>query len=212
MTWWSAVHNEQMYALLSVVAVAQVSVGIFYLFRTWSGRVRPHAVSWFVWTLLNVDAASIQRANTPGAGFFVSLVAATTTFAIFLSALLRGERHLTRSDVICLVGAITAGVLWALVDQPLGSAVCITAVDAFASFPTFRKSYERPRQESIAIYGVSACSYSTAIATLGSFDLASVMFPAFVVLSDSCLVALICARRWALQGKTQLSKDAEQVV
>ncbi len=64
-----------------------------------------------------------------------------------------------------------------------------------ALVPTFRKSYLRPYEESISMWGFDVAKYALSIFAIASLNLTTVLFPIAIVVCNSALVAMILLRR-----------------
>lgn len=179
----------------SIAALATLPGFVLYLANVFKGRTKPHAFSWLVWSALNAIAFTAQVTEGGGPGSYVSAVVCAGTFTVFVAALFRGETRIVRADWICLAGAAAAGLAWLVTDDPLLSVILITVVDAFGSIPTFRKSFERPHEESTLLYALDAAAFIVAIAALETKSVETVLFAAFVAIADTALVVMILLRR-----------------
>ena len=182
-------------ALGSLAALCTLPGFVLYLRDVFRGSTKPHAFSWLVWSALNAIAFSAQLTQNGGAGSLVSAAVCLGTFTIFVISIFRGDTRIVPFDWTCLGGAALAGLAWIITDGPLLSVILITAVDAFGSVPTFRKSFHRPHEESIALYALDAAAFFAAVIALENRSIETALFPAFVAISDAALVVLILVRR-----------------
>lgn len=105
---------------LALVAVAMTVVGYFFYFRDiFANKTKPHAFSWLVWASLTGIAFFGQLSDNAGPGAWVTAVTAVIAFIIFALAIKKGEKDITRSDKLNLLGAGAALVLWFITSDPL---------------------------------------------------------------------------------------------
>ncbi len=93
------------------------------------------------------------------------------TMGVILAALKVGERQITRSDWFSLILGFMAIVLWVFTQSALWSMVLVTVIDVLGFFPTFRKSWKKPQQESLVNFGLGSIKHSAmmrAIELLGT--------------------------------------------
>lgn len=180
-----------------------------YFRDIFAGKTKPHALSWFVWFLLTAIAFVAQIKDNGGAGAWVTGFTAIVAFAIFIAAIARGEKNITKSDWLCLVGSFLAMGLWAITDSPLTAVILITVIDALGFAPTFRKAFRRPQEETMITFALSAIKFVIAIAALSNYSTVTVLYPASLVLMNGLFVAMLIIRRKQL-GKTK-EKNTEVI-
>ena len=184
------------HAVLGILAIALGFVGYFLYFRSmFRGETKAHPFTWLIIAFIDaiVFIALVIKGAGPGAWpIGVSVVACT--FIAFV-AFRTGEKNITRSDWVCLIGACLAMVLWIITDDPFGAIVILVIVNFVAAIPTYRKSFIRPFEESLSIWTMDAIRYAILLAALQSFTWTTALFPAGVVVTDSLLIAMILLRR-----------------
>jgi len=159
------------------------------------GKTKPHAFSWLVWFLLTAIGFVAQVQDSAGAGAWVTGFTAFIAFFIFLAALNRGEKNITKSDWACLIGAIAAIPVWLVTDTPLYSVILITLIDALGFAPTFRKAFHKPTEETAITYTLSAVKFVVAIAALDNLSVVTALYPASLVVMNGLFVVMLMMRR-----------------
>ena len=71
----------------------------------------------------------------------------------------------------------------------------VTVIDALAYYPTYRKSWLRPREENVWIYALEVPKMSFALAALDRWTWVVALYPAFVLAANFVLASLIALRR-----------------
>lgn len=175
-----------------------------YLRNIFRGHTKPHAFSWLVWSLLTAIAFGVQVQSGAGAGAWVTGITAAACFSIFLLALLQGEKNIIRFDVISLVGALIAFVLWFVSSKPLMSIILIILIYLFGYLPTFRKTYHKPYEETVLTYALSATKYLLGLIALNDFTLLTFLFPLSVLLMDVSFVCMALFRRKEIYNRTPI--------
>jgi len=190
-----------------VLAALGIIIGLLsfvpYFRDIFRGLTKPHVFSWFIWSLLVGITFLIQVAEGGGVGAWVTGIEALCCAAVTIFAYTRGEKNITRSDWICFVLALFAIVLWRLADQPLAAVILVLVADMLGYIPTLRKSYSKPHEETASQYALSAVHWVLAISALQVFMLTTWLYPAWMAVFDSVLVAtlLIRRRQLAKQGR-----------
>ena len=161
-------------------------------------KTKPHAFSWIVWGLLSAIAFLAQRSGEAGAG---SWALGAVTAACFISAgfaIARGEKDIKRSDVVAFVTALTAIPLWYFTGDPLWAVVVVSMIEVLAFYPTFRKSFHKPHEETAFMYGLDAVKFALAFGAMENYSLANTLYPLVIVMTDSTFVAMVLWRRAAV--------------
>lgn len=163
------------------------------------GTTKPHVFSWLVWGLLTGIAFFAQLTSGAGSGAWVTGSTAFLCLTIAALALVRGERHITKTDWLCFGGALLGLLLWQLTDNPLLAVLLVTATDALAYIPTFRKSYLRPFEETLSTYIVSTIKFILGLIALNAYTPTTWLYPAALVLMNGAFVLMVIIRRQTLR-------------
>ena len=183
-------------AILGTTAVIIALAGYVLYFRDiFRGRTKPHAFSWLVWASLTGIAFFGQIFDKGGAGAWVTGFTAVVSFVIFFLALHKGEKDITSSDKWSFFGAGIALALWYLTSSPLGSVILITIIDALGFYPTFRKSYHKPHEETMLTFSLSGLKFVIAIIALQNYSVVTYLYPASLVLMNFIFVGLLLVRK-----------------
>jgi len=186
--------------ILAIIGVFPALVGYSLYFRSiFRGLTKPHAFTWITFFLLDatVFAAQVIRGGGPGA--WLTIAGALGNFAIIIFAIRWGEKHITKSDWISFTGALSGIVLWWLTNDPLVAVVIAALVNLLAVLPTLRKSFSKPFEESITIWGLDIIRFSLAVAALTSLNLTTALFPIATILTNATLVTMVLIRRCQLK-------------
>ena len=182
--------------ILGVVAVIIGFIGyIPYIRDTLKGRTRPHVFSWFLWSLMEGIVFFAQLAGGAGIWAAVTGAAAPTTFFIAILALRSEDKQITKWDLASLAGALVGIILWRITNNPLLAVIFVALADALAYAPTYRKSWNRPHEETLIEYALSSVKWVMSIFALKSLNLTTFLYPASLVFTNSVFVALLIMRR-----------------
>jgi hypothetical protein len=183
-----------------VLAGVAILLGLFsyvpYYRDIFRGKTKPHAFSWLVWASLTGIIFFAQLFDKGGAGAWVAGFTAVICFSIFILSLKKGEKNITRSDKLSLFGAGIAVFLWYLTSSPLISVILVIIIDAMGGFyPTIRKSYSKPYEETVLTYLLSGLKWVFAIIALENYTLITTLDPVFAAFTNLAFVALLLIRR-----------------
>lgn len=183
------------------ILVAFVSY-VVYFKQIFSGKTKPHAFSWFVWSLTTGIVFIAQIVKHGGAGAWVTGFTALACLAIFASALFKGNRKFVKLDWIFLGSALLSLLLWWLTKEPMLSVILLTLTDMLASLSTLRKSYYKPHEESATFFSFSSLKFLIAIFALESFTLTVWLYPTSLIITNALIVLVLLIRRQQLKDLT----------
>lgn len=185
-----------------IIALISIAIGVWsyahYGIAIYQGKTRPHVFSWFVWGLLTGIAWAAQFHEKAGPGAWVTGSTALVCFAIAFVSLRVGEKNITRSDWWTFCAALAAIPLWYFTNNPLWAVLLITAIDALAFYPTFRKSWLKPGEEAILAYGLSALKFGFSLLALENFTFTTSFYPASLVVMNGVFVVMVLIKRKAI--------------
>lgn len=183
----------------SIATIIGFASYIPYFRDIYSGKTKPHAFSWLVWSILTGIAFFAQVAKGGGAGSWVNGGTALMCLAVFIVALFKGEKNIKTSDWLSLLGAFVGLLLWVLTDDPLLAVIIVTIIDAFGFIPTFHKSFYKPYEETLSTYIISSIKYFISLIALSSFNLSTWLFPASLAITNGLFVVMLIVRRRTLR-------------
>ena len=188
--------------LLGVLSLVMETLGVIsYVRSILKQKTKPHVFSWGVWSLLLIIAFCAQWSEGAGAGAWVTGYCAFLYLVLALLALKHGEKNITRGDWLALTGALAAIPVWQLTHDAFWAIVMVTSIDVLAYFPTFRKSYGKPYEESCVVHVFGLLKWIPALFALDTYSATTMLYQIFMIMADSALVTMIVVRR-RMTGKT----------
>lgn len=182
--------------VLGLLGVAMTIVGyVFYFKDIFANKTKPHAFSWLVWAALTSIAFFGQLSDNAGPGAWVTATTAAASFVVFGLAIKKGEKDITLSDKLNLLGAVAALALWFMTSGPLLSVILITVVDFLGFMPTIRKSYHKPHEETLIAYVLAGLKFVLAIIALEHYSLVTWLYPASLIAANLFFVFMLVVRR-----------------
>jgi hypothetical protein len=186
--------------VLGFLSIAIAFAGYAFYFRDLLRyRVRPHVFSWVVWGLTCGIASAAQISDAAGPGAWAMVFSSACAFVIAAFALDRGERNITPGDWMSFLSALGAILLWIFTKNPLGAVIVITLIDLCAYYPTFRKSWHKPREETMTTWTMNVLKYIPALMALEHVSFITAFYPVFCMVTNGALVATLIYRRAAVE-------------
>lgn len=182
---------------ISIIAYAP------YLKDVLANKTKPHIFSWTIWGLMTGIAFFSQIAG--GAGFGSALMG-LTTFLCFLMVGLsfkKGTRDIVLVDWLAAIGSIVALVFWLLTKSPYLSVIIITVSDLLATYPTIRKTYNNPHQETEIYYFLNSIKYVLGTIALEKYTVVTALYPIYLVLINGVIFALVFFRKKHVKKKSR---------
>jgi len=188
-----AMSDKELYGVISLIfsAVAYAP----YIWSLLRRQIKPHLFSWIVWSLISLIAYLAQAQGAAGPGAWAVGFSTVCCVFVALCSIKLGERHVTRSDWVCFIGALLAIPLWRLAGDPLLALLMVLVIDSFAYAMTYRKSWRSPYSENVVVYLVDTVKYVFAIMANDHYSLTTMLFPLYIILVEGGLAALILYRR-----------------
>jgi hypothetical protein len=167
-----------------------------YLIGVVRQTLHPHAFSWIIFTIITATISVAQLTEGAGPGAWATGATSITTFLIACFALKNGGYRVTRSDKLSFVGALVAIPAWIITANPLVAVIILTIIEALGFFPTYRKAWRKPHDESILAFSLTILKYVLALGAMQTYTLTTVLFPiALLILSSLLILELIIRKR-----------------
>jgi len=98
-----------------------------------------------------------------------------------------------------LVGAGLALILWLVTENALVAIILVTIIDLFGFFPTFRKSFYKPQEETVIMYFLAGVKFLISIFALENYSLITYLYPGVLVVMNFAFVSMLVVRRKILK-------------
>jgi hypothetical protein len=173
----------------------------FYFRDIFKRQTKPHALTWFVWAILNSLIFIEQYTHDAGAGAWVTGTAALANIIIFFLSFKYGERSITKLDWLCLGIAIPVIGLWLLQTNDALTIILACAIFIIGFIPTLRKSYQKPGDETAITFGLNGTKFLIALFALSSFTMTTAFYPLVLAIVNILFVIYLLSRRNTLKYK-----------
>jgi hypothetical protein len=165
------------------------------------GTTRPHRTSWAVFAIVELVAALGQFASHAWAGAFLALGAALGFSAVAIASIKHGEGGRRPIDLVALAVLIGGLIVWAVTDNAWVAVFVAMAIDLPAVALTFQKSRREPDSETLATWVIDCAAGIVAVVAVlvaGAANGLNLMYPAYHVIGNGCIVAALVLRRRAV--------------
>ena len=182
-------YNLAMQALLGIAALVLNLIGYFPYIRDILRKiVKPHAVTWFIWTILTAIAAVNQVLNGGG---YSSLFFISTTILVtitFLLSLRYGFGKMSTIDKLCLILAILLLIYWLTIRETHISTLLAVIIDGIGALPTLIKTYHHPETETYPQWVLAGLGGLLTVLAVPRLDWVLLIYPAYVFLMNGAIV------------------------
>ncbi len=189
------------YALLAIATCMGLYNYYLYIKGTFAGKFKPHMFSWGIWSLLCFITFAAQLSKDAGPGMYQTAVMATGTGVIMYIAYFKGDKNYTRSDWLALVTAFLAIPLWIITKDPLWSILLVTGIDFVATWPTVRKAWHKPHQESSKAFFNFGIICGLGFFAISNLTLTTGLYQGTISLLNFSIAAMITLRRRAIPAE-----------
>ncbi|MDA9128890.1 hypothetical protein N9J72_00240 [Candidatus Gracilibacteria bacterium] len=182
--------------ILGAITVLMIIVGYGkYMIDTWKGKTTPHLFSWIIFFPLGVISFLIQYNDGAGPGAWGTAGGFVTAGIIVVLSLKQGEKNITKTDTISFVLGLCAVGLYIFVSNPVYALVLLIIINVFAFYPTFRKTYHKPNEETLLAYVLAGIRSSISIGAMANYSFLTLAMPIFIVMVNIAFVTLVLVRK-----------------
>jgi hypothetical protein len=178
-----------------IAALLAVAGNIPYVIDILKGRVKPHAYTWFVWTIVSAIVFFGQLMKGAGVGALPTAASEIFTLIIFLLSLKYGFRGVTRIDTFFLLAALAGIIPWALTNDPTISVIIAVSIDVIAFIPTFRKTWVEPKTETPVLYGMNVVRHILALFSMQAYNVATTLHSIAMIMTNLLMTLLLVTSR-----------------
>lgn len=184
-------------SLALVTGIITAAAVIPYVRDMLHGTTRPNLVTWGLWLLIQAIFISAQFSSGASWSVVLPLMEMLTVGIVFFLGLFGyGYKKYGRLDIVCLLIAIAAIVLWQITDEPMVALILSVLADFVAVIPTFKKSYLDPKSETPLAYLMVVVASVFAGASTTIFDVANLIWPIYIgALNGTVLILILLGRR-----------------
>lgn len=187
----------------AVAALLAIAGNVPYVIAILRGRVKPHAYTWFVWTVVSAIVFFGQVAKGAGIGAIPTLAGEIFTLINFLLSLKYGYTEIRKVDTIFLVIALAGIIPWLLTNDPTASVIIAVGIDVIAFVPTLRKTWEAPSTETPILYSMNVIRHILALFSMQAYNIATTLHSIAMIVTNLTMTVLIFALRRKVRDKKE---------
>lgn len=197
-------------SLRIILSVLAAIIAVFsyapYVMDVRKGKTKPHVFSWFIWALIAFIAGAAQLKGGGGVGAGVTIFSALICLYIAVAAYKDNSVVITKSDWITFIAALLSIPLWLTTSQPLAAVILVSFIDSIGFWPTIRKAYNAPHQETLSNYWLATIKNGLAIAALQRYTPLTLIYPVSLILTDALCFLILATRLKTLSAKAKLDQ------
>jgi hypothetical protein len=164
--------------IISIIGVVLSIIGYgMYVRDILKRKTIPHTFTFLIWSIASSITWALQVHGGAGLGAWITLVVTKICIIIFFLSLKYGEKDITKLDIIFLITSFVALFLWLVVDQPVWSIILLVATDVSGFGPTVRKSWNKPHNESVFTWELTAFRHGISIFALEKLNILTLLYP-----------------------------------
>lgn len=169
-----------------------------YVLSILRGRTRPQRASYAIWSMVETVQLISYIASGATTTKWALLVITLNSFIIFGLSLKYGMGGHSRFDILCLLLAATAIVIWQTTNNPV-FAVYLTTLAGFIGYlPTIKKAYRWPLTENLLSWGMYVAAATLNVCALTSTKLVIVLPPLAGFILSIITASLLLFPGWKL--------------
>jgi hypothetical protein len=177
------------------IAIAIISYSLYFR-NIYLGKTKPHAFSWFIWSVLAGIVFVAQVVEKGGAGAWITGFTAIVCFIISVIASFKTSEQFGIFDWLSLTAAVASIILWRFTKNPTLSVILISLTFAWGFLPTFRKAYYKPFEETATTFALNGLKFGISIFALSAFTISTWLYPAtLAILNGVFTIFLLILRK-----------------
>lgn len=193
--------------ILSVIAVVLTFAAYIPYYRDiLRGKTNPHIYSWSLWGLLTILIVALQFQGGAGPATWITAAAGFMCLGVVILSLRKGKKDITLSDTIVAILSLIAMGFWLIADQPIISIVLVVVADMLAFYPTVRKSWNKPYEETLSLYVTNTLRFSLGVLAIETYTVLSTLWLASWVGANGIFSVILVIRRRQLKPPRQHKK------
>lgn len=187
----------------TIIWFLTIAIGIYanypYIVDILKGKTKPHLFTWIVFLIMDAIAFLVQIGDWAWPWAWGTLTAGLTWLVVLTLAIKHGEKNITKSDTFAFIVALICIALYVFMENPTYSLYTVILISGLALYPTARKSYHKPSQETLSLYVLAwVRSLLSIIATI-NISFLTIGLPVFIIFANSIFISMVLIRRKQLK-------------
>jgi len=163
------------------------------------GRIKPHAFTWAIWSLLAGLASAVAFIGGATVNGFVLALCGAINFGVFAVAWRLGTSQATKTDWGFFLAALAVIPIWLAVKEPLLAAILVSVINQMACVPTMRKAWSHPQEESLGVFAFYTVMSLFSVLSITPFTLVTALYPCVILGSNALIFFEVLMRRRLLR-------------
>ncbi len=156
--------------------------------------VKPHPVTWAIWTILTIIVAFNQVRNGGGYSNLFLISTAILVGTVFILSLRFGMGGASKIDRACLVLASFLLLYWLITKETHRSTFYAVIIDGIGALPTLIKTYHHPKSETYTVWILAAIAGLLTVLSVPRLDWVLIIYPLYIFFMDGAVVLIKYAR------------------
>lgn len=183
----------------TIIWLITIIIGIYayypYIRDILKWKTKPHIFSWLVFVIMDIVAFFIQFGDNAWPGAWGILTTWIGALVVLLLAIKYWEKNITKSDVFALCLALGSVVFYVLLKNPVYAQIMIFVILSSAMYPTFRKSYHKPGEETLSLYGIAVIRSILSIFAAINISFLTIGLSVFIISINTLFITMVLLRR-----------------
>lgn len=179
-----------------IAGVIALLAYIVYIISILRGQSKPNRATWWIWAFMGLVLALSYKFSGASNTVWVPYMEFLGPLSIALLSIKYGEGGITsKTDIFCLLGAVTSVILWIVFNSPVIALVTNLAIDSFAIIPTIKKSYLRPEGEDFWAWFGTGFADTLNMFAVERFTFAILLYPIYMLVSDLIIIFILFLKK-----------------
>lgn len=148
---------------------------------------------------MDAIAFLVQIWNGAGPWAWGTLTAGLTWVVVLVLAMKHWEKNITKSDILAFSIALICIALYIFMENPIYSLYTVLLISALALYPTTRKSYHKPNQETLSLYALAWVRSILSITATINISFLTIWLPVFIIFANTLFITMVVIRRKQLR-------------
>lgn len=190
--------EKEIFTAIGVLCML-TSYGI-YIYSIYNGKTKPHPFSWLIWGLLTAVTFFAQISDNGGIETLITALSTIISLGIATVAFFtQNNIIISKSDKIVFLLSLCSIPLWIITETPLWSVILVTLINIGGFYPTYRKSWTDPEQESWLSYIIGGIKHVFTLIALENISVITSLTPVSAIIMSFGLILLIFIRKWRVK-------------
>jgi len=166
-----------------------------YIKDMFKWTTKPHVLSWTVFVIIDIIVILTQRYGWAGPGVWATDAVTIWAIMVLILSFKYWEKDIRKSDIVAFTLSLFAVILYVTLSDPTYAMICVIIILALAFYPTFRKTYHKPNEETLSMYILAWVRSCIAIFATVEFSFLTLAFPVYVIMLNIVFVSMVLYRK-----------------